>query len=180
MSLGVGEIVGSLFIGWVVDKRGNRPTITCTVISVVLQTFFVLLFLWQNSYGVLTHVMTFIWGFSDGIVNTHVQDILGFEFAPDNVRPYSIFNSLQSVVVFVFLIIESAVVTRRDFFIYMGVTGALGIAMCSATYYFPFHEESAQEQGIISDIVKREEEIEGRQESGAKGEMLDNIEIRDL
>ena len=124
--------------------------------------------------------MTFIWGFSDGIVNTHVQDILGFEFAPDNVRPYSIFNSLQSVVVFVFLIIESAVVTRRDFFIYMGVTGALGIAMCSATYYFPFHEESPQEQGIISDIIKREEESEGRQESGAKGEMFDNIEIRDL
>ena len=38
--------------------------------------------------------MTFILGFSDGIVTTHVNDILGVEFAPDYVRPYSIFSLL--------------------------------------------------------------------------------------
>lgn len=112
VSLGVGEIVGALLIGQVIDRMGNRPAIICTVASVAIQATFLVIFHWQNSYGVLTHVMTFFWGFSDGIVNTHVQDILGFEFAPDNVRPYSIFNFLQSMVIFVFLIIEAAVITR--------------------------------------------------------------------
>lgn len=35
--------------------------------------------------------MTFIWGFADSGVNTHVSEILGFEFE-NNVEPYSICN----------------------------------------------------------------------------------------
>ena len=44
--LGIGEILGSLFIGYVIDHQGNRPAVTCTVVSVVLQAFFLLVIIW--------------------------------------------------------------------------------------------------------------------------------------
>ena len=50
----------------------------------------------NNEYNWLTFVMTFAWGFSDGCVNTHSNQMMGFEFETSS-DPFSIFNTVQAV-----------------------------------------------------------------------------------
>jgi hypothetical protein len=39
-----------------------------------------LAFLLLNEYNMVVFITTFMWGFQDSAVNTHSQEILGFEF----------------------------------------------------------------------------------------------------
>lgn len=62
MSIGVGEIVGSLAIGRMIDKAGNKLTSILTLVLIVLQTVLILLFLHDGVYGPLVFIMTFVCG----------------------------------------------------------------------------------------------------------------------
>lgn len=81
--------------------------------------------------------MIFLWGLQDSVVNTHMSEILGFEF-DDKVKPYSIFNIIQSISVFAFLSIEAFVRTKLEYLTFNAIAGLLGLAMCSVTLYFPY------------------------------------------
>ncbi len=70
-------------------------------------------------------------------MNTHMSEVLGFEF-DDNVRPYSVFNIMQSITVFTFLSIEAFIKTRTQYFIFHIIAGSMGAIMCSITLGFPF------------------------------------------
>lgn len=61
------------------------------VVCVGIQTCVTLLFIYRNKFSMIVFCMTFIWGFADSGVNTHVSEILGFEF-DNNIEPYSVFN----------------------------------------------------------------------------------------
>lgn len=62
VSLGVGEILGAILMGIVVDIIGAKKACFINVVFVVLQTFFVILFLMLNEYSWLAYMMTFMWG----------------------------------------------------------------------------------------------------------------------
>jgi len=91
VSLGLGEIVGGFYIGQVIDKLGNKAASVSNLVFVALQTLIVLVYIYRNKYTLLVFAMTFIWGFADSGVNTHLTEILGFEFE-NNSEPFSIFN----------------------------------------------------------------------------------------
>jgi predicted MFS family arabinose efflux permease len=91
VTLGLGEIVGGLFIGQIVDKLGNKVASYVNILLIALCTLITVMFLYQNKFNMLVFAMTFMWGFSDSGVNTHLSEILGFEFE-NNSEPYSIFN----------------------------------------------------------------------------------------
>lgn len=84
--------------------------------------------------------MTFIWGFADSGVNTHISEILGFEF-DNNVEPYSIFNLVQSFSVFIILIIEAFIKTRTHYFVFITLTGIIGVIICAYSLKFDYKHD---------------------------------------
>jgi predicted MFS family arabinose efflux permease len=62
VSLGVGEIVGAIGMGIVVDKIGSKKSCIINVVLVILQTGAVILFLLINEYNWIAYLMTFLWG----------------------------------------------------------------------------------------------------------------------
>jgi predicted MFS family arabinose efflux permease len=108
VSLGFGEIVGSLSIGQVIDRAGNKTTSVITLMLIIVQTVLTLSFVRSGTYGFLVFVMMFVWGLQDSVVNTHISEILGFEFE-DNTRSFSVFNIIQSVGIFTYLTSEAYV-----------------------------------------------------------------------
>eukprot|EP00347_Sterkiella_histriomuscorum_P023914 403332950 len=140
VSLGLGEIVGGFFIGQVIDKMGNKSASIINMVCVAIQTLVVILFLYRNKFSLMVFFMTFIWGFADSGVNTHISEILGFEF-DNNSEPYSIFNLVQSFAVFLLLIIEAFIKTRTDYFIFIALTGVIGVAICAHSLKFEYKHD---------------------------------------
>lgn len=86
VALGLGEMIGCLFIGYIIDRFGNRLTSIFSLSFILAQTFITVVFLILNTYGPLVFLMTFTC-LADSVVNTHMQEISGFEFE-DKIRPY--------------------------------------------------------------------------------------------
>jgi MFS family permease len=79
-SLGIGEILGGIYTGYIIDKFGNKVATYSNILTVIIQTVFALSYIAIGDYGWLAYVMTFTWGFSDNGVNTHLSEMMGFEF----------------------------------------------------------------------------------------------------
>lgn len=62
VSLGVGEIVGAIGMGIIVDKIGSKKSCFINVILVILQTGAVILYLLLDEYSWIAFLMTFLWG----------------------------------------------------------------------------------------------------------------------
>ena len=91
--LGIGEMVGGVAMGQVVDNFGSRVG---TILNVLTIVFACGISFWQiesNQYDWVTFLFTFAWGFSDGAINTHSNQMMGFEFETSS-DPFSIFNSV--------------------------------------------------------------------------------------
>jgi predicted MFS family arabinose efflux permease len=98
---GIGEVCGCLFIGQMIDSYGSKTVSIINVIIVFTMTFVTLAFLGINKFNLLAFLMTFLWGVQDSTVNTHCFELCGFEF-DNNTEPYSLFNFLQAMGVFIF------------------------------------------------------------------------------
>ncbi len=98
---GVGEILGCFFIGLIVDRFGSRVASVMNILIMVSMTLVTFLYclLWDFSW--LAFLMCFLWGFQDSSINTHSQEILGFEF-DSNSEPFSVYNILQCIACAVF------------------------------------------------------------------------------
>jgi hypothetical protein len=96
---------------------------------------------WPYFSVYIGHVMCFFWGFQDSAINTHAQEILGFEF-DDNYTPFSLYNIYQSVCCFLFQIIVSNVNDAAGYFWYTIAATLASALCCSVTYFFPFREHS--------------------------------------
>ena len=94
--LGIGEMVGSLLMGLIVDKISSKIGCLTNMINVVLVWAISFEMIQINEHNFLVFVFTFAWGFMDGAVNTHTTQILGFEFdtAQD---PFSVFTFTQAI-----------------------------------------------------------------------------------
>ena len=75
-----------------------------------------------------------------------MSEVLGFEFLPDNVRPFSVFNIVQSLTIFTFLSFEAFVDTRTELYVFHSICGIAGIVMCSCTLWFPYSNKQMPKQ----------------------------------
>ena len=80
--LGVGELCGCLVIGHVIDRKGNRFAALVDMMIVIGMTLITLAYLQVRQFNFLAYLMPFAWGFQDSAVNTHLHEIMGFEFGP--------------------------------------------------------------------------------------------------
>ncbi len=141
---GVGEILGSFFIGFFIDKIGSKLTVFINLAIIAIMGGVTLGYILVEKWNVLAWFMCFFWGFQDSAINTHCQEILGFEF-DDNYTPFSMFNIWQCLLVVIFQFIESTFEDNTKLYmIYTIAVTVLGLAMNSVTYFFPFREHLAQ------------------------------------
>lgn len=90
VAFGFGEIFGSLIMGFILDKKGNKfgtVVILCIIIIMIPLTLF---YIHLANYGVFTYVVTFLWGLMDSSTNTHTFSMLGTEFDSDT-EPFAVF-----------------------------------------------------------------------------------------
>jgi MFS family permease len=140
---GVGEILGSFFIGFFIDKIGSKLTVFINLTIIAIMGGVSLGYILVEKWNVLAWFMCFFWGFQDSAINTHCQEILGFEF-DDNYTPFSLFNIWQCIMVVVFQLIESNFKDDTNaYMIYTLAVTVLGLIMNSVTYFFPFREHLA-------------------------------------
>lgn len=78
--LGIGEIFGGFYIGYVIDHYGNKAASISNIITVLIQTIAVLAYIVIDEYSWLAFAMCFAWGFQDNCINTHCSELMGFEF----------------------------------------------------------------------------------------------------
>ena len=70
---GVGEVVGSFFIGFIVDMFGSKAGCLVKIGTLITTLIFFNEFLIINDYNILTYLSSFMWGVQDGAVNTFIQ-----------------------------------------------------------------------------------------------------------
>ncbi|CDW77194.1 major facilitator superfamily protein [Stylonychia lemnae] len=137
---GVGEILGCFFIGFIVDRKGSKVATIFNLVIILIMGAVTITFIEVYKYGALAFIMCFFWGFQDSAINTHSQEILGFEF-DNNSEPFSVYNILQCVACFIFQIIESAVNDQDDYRWYTIMVTGLGFIFCGMPFFFDFHEK---------------------------------------
>ena len=62
VSLGVGEILGAISMGYFVDRVGPKKGSFINVTLIILQTLVVILYIYLDKYSWLAFLMTFMWG----------------------------------------------------------------------------------------------------------------------
>lgn len=140
---GVGEVLGCFFIGFFIDKIGSKISAVINVFLAVLMGATTLVFVHKADYNIWAQIMCFCWGFQDSAINTHAQEILGFEF-DDNYTPFSLYNIWQSASCFIFQLIVSQVNDNTTYFWYTLFATLMASVCCGVTYFFPFREHLAQ------------------------------------
>jgi len=102
--LGVGEIVGALLIGFLVDKFGSKLTVLVNLTLLVFSICTTIIVLCVKCPIPVTVLMTFLWGCHDGSLTSHTSEMLGFQF-DSKMEPFSIYNLNKSLFVFAFSMI---------------------------------------------------------------------------
>ena len=136
---GLGEILGCFFIGYIVDKFGSRPATYANIVIMAVMAGVTTLYCIVYQYGFLAFLMCFLWGFQDSAINTHSQEILGFEFN-NNSEPFSVYNILQCLACSIFQIFQIWINTQTEYIIYSIFVGVLGILFAANTLRFQFRE----------------------------------------
>lgn len=72
IAFGVGEVVGSYFIAYIIDRFGNRVATAVIELVICLMMGSIFAFLVVYEFGAWAVIMCFMWGFHDSTVNTHV------------------------------------------------------------------------------------------------------------
>ena len=135
VAFGLGEMFGGQLIGQVVDRRGSKPACLVNVALMVIMFAITFTFLIVFEYSWLAYLMCFSWGVQDSAVNTHVFEMLGFEF-DDSSDAFAIYSLIQSVMSFIFQLAQAVVDTRTKYFIYTGVLALIGVVSVGVTYFF--------------------------------------------
>ena len=75
----------------------------------------------------------------DGAVNTHTQQILGFEFDTSQ-DPFSVFTSVQAIGTVIFQLSQSALDTDSagSLQLYTAIVCPMGLILMAVTFFFDF------------------------------------------
>ena len=77
---GFGSSISAIIMGRIIDYTSSRKAIVVNMLIMVV-TAIVSIYNIDNGYfGTISHLTAFVWGLQDGIVNTHIFQILGYEF----------------------------------------------------------------------------------------------------
>lgn len=98
---GVGEMIGGSIVGYVTDKISIKAAVLVNVLFCLLTCGATLSFLIVNEYNWLAFMMPLMWGILDSGINTHIFEMLGFEF-DTNSEPFAVFTLVEAMTVFVF------------------------------------------------------------------------------
>ncbi|CDW78451.1 major facilitator superfamily protein [Stylonychia lemnae] len=127
-----GNIVGSMFIGLLIDIKGFKLSIYTNMgVAVIL---YLSTMIYISDIVISTFFESFVifaWGFQDGSINTQVELISGFEFQNDG-RPFCIYFFTSSIVYVIISLIQIGTHTLPAFSIFFSVylfyfIGALGM-----------------------------------------------------
>jgi MFS family permease len=81
VGFGVGEIVGGLALGKIMDKIGNKASLVLCLVLMLVGTAAALAFIFIFSFTLwLAVIMTFTWGVQDGALNNLLFCIMDFQF----------------------------------------------------------------------------------------------------
>ena len=109
--LGLGEIVGSLFYGRVLDRFGHKAIIISCMIGIVVAVSAVIAYvIFFKFYMWAAVAVCFLWGFQEAGLGVFLSCVMGFEFT-SKTKPFAVKNFVQSLTVFAVLFIESALTT---------------------------------------------------------------------
>eukprot|EP00347_Sterkiella_histriomuscorum_P004956 403358441 len=135
--LGIGEIIGSLLMGKIMDIYGQKKGIIVCGINLIIAMILVFAYIIHYQFGALTFIFPFFWGLQDSGINNILNCTLGFEFDSKSI-PFSVSNFVQPLFLFLFMIAQSYLETTTDFYIYFSVCFCYGILALSVLYTFDF------------------------------------------
>ena len=99
IAFGFGELFAGLSHGPLIDRIGSKRATLVNTLIMFLVFAIVLSSIWINKFGVLSFVMAFFWGYNDGIQNTFLMQVMGYEFENSS-DPFSVWNVWQGVAEF--------------------------------------------------------------------------------
>ena len=150
IGLGIGEILGSIIHGKILDKFSLKIAIYFIVGCYIFALFWVVLFNAIQYFAMSRAViMTFSWGFYDSGLMTFVNCMCGFQFESKS-TPFSVFLVIQSFMIFVFLIYASTVETTAQYYIFF-LVGAITFSIsipCFLCYFEPKPKEEKEVFGL--------------------------------
>jgi predicted MFS family arabinose efflux permease len=77
--LGLGEVIGSLFNGWLEDKLGPKKMVFVNMIEMGLALASIIWFAAKDDFSLWSAALfNFFWGIQDAGVNTFIYCICGF------------------------------------------------------------------------------------------------------
>ena len=80
VAFGIGEVVGAIIIGFIIDKIGSKKTSLVNILINLILINVTAASVYSEKYDWMTFFMCFLWGFQDSSLNIHTFQILGFEF----------------------------------------------------------------------------------------------------
>ena len=80
MFLGVGEVIGGILEGVIIDKFGNKPAIIINILVLITAVLAAVWNCWKLRFGPMSYAMTGLWGLVDVSLNIFAFRNLGFEF----------------------------------------------------------------------------------------------------
>jgi predicted MFS family arabinose efflux permease len=80
VAFGIGEVVGSIIIGIIIDKIGSKKTSLVNILIILIMINVTAASVYSEKYDWMTFLMCFLWGLQDSSLNIHTFQILGFEF----------------------------------------------------------------------------------------------------
>ena len=88
-------MIGGAAIGQVIDRKGMKISIVCSMSLVLLAFGLMLYYIHTYEFSWLTYVVTFVWGLQDSTMNNIMNCTLGFEFQSikddgDRTTPFSV------------------------------------------------------------------------------------------
>ena len=88
--LGLGECLGSLGSGFVIDYVGTKNFCVLNAFMIALNGLVVASSTSSLEYNNLSFIMCFLWGMQDSFSTSNAMQILGFEFETKS-EPFSVF-----------------------------------------------------------------------------------------
>ena len=70
VAFGVGEVVGGLIHGLVIDRVGSKNTVFINIVIVIIMSITASLNVLILDFGFASVLMCFTWGYNDGSLNT--------------------------------------------------------------------------------------------------------------
>lgn len=136
--LGVGEVIGALFMAKCIDKLGTRKCCQINVANIAIAVLIIVIVIFIDPHNRLACTMTLFWGFQDSAVTVHINSILGFEFEEES-EQFSVSYLLSALMALLFMLIQAFIVTKGELLLYILIVGAIGICSSLSTRQFEYN-----------------------------------------